>query len=334
MRQRLIRHFFCCFLLLYHLLPAAAQSPARYKEIDDFIKADQLKVTTPADIKVFGRELKRLFTDDEIKARSAFFWLTQHIKYDCEGYRSGNVIYEPADVLAKGRAVCAGYAHLFKLFCDELGVECVIVNGFATGIGVRSVHADSLVTNHAWNAVKIKGQWKLVDPTWGSGSSNEDCTKSYQNLNEFYFFTDPLEMIRTHFPDSTKWQLLSVPVNVSQFTDSIKSWKKADDWEEPVDSLISKKTGETIHFRLEDLAPRNFFLLMVYNNKDSLIEEIHAPVTSFPDGVYRYGYKVKKSGMFRVDISLYYFTGGEKEVIGTKIVTYRLKVNPSVRKQP
>lgn len=244
------------------------------------------------------------------------------------------MIYEPSVVLEKGRAVCAGYAHLFKIFCDELGVESVIVNGFATGIGVRSLHPDSLFTNHAWNAVKIKGEWKLVDPTWGSGSSNDDCTKSYQNLNESYFFPDPSEMIHTHFPDSTKRQLLSVPVSASQFVDSIKSWKKADDREEPADSLISKKTGETIHFRLADISPRNFFLLMVYNNRDSLIEEIHAPVTSSPDGVYSFGYKVKKSGTFRVLISLYYFTGGEKEVIGTSVVTYRLKVSPSMRKQP
>ncbi|MBI3138880.1 MAG: hypothetical protein HYZ15_09870 [Sphingobacteriales bacterium] len=231
--HHLIRHCLLCLLFIGSFLPAAAQSPERYKDIDAFIKSDQLRVTAPGDIRTFGRELKHLYTDDELKARAAFFWITQHIRYDCEGYRSGNGIASVEEVLAKQRGVCSGYARLFKLFCDELDVECVIIKGFATGIGIRTVHPDSLATNHSWNAVKIKGQWKLVDPTWGSGSANEDCTQTFQNLGEFYFLANPAELIRTHFPDSVKWQLLKVPFTATQFSDSIRHWKNADEREPP-----------------------------------------------------------------------------------------------------
>lgn len=334
MHHRLVRLLLCCFLLIYQWLPAVAQSPAKYKEIDDFIKGNQLKVTSPADIKVFGRELKRLFTDDEIKARAAFFWLTQHIKYDCEGYRSGQYTVEPEEVLSKGIAVCSGYASLMKMFCDELGVECEVVSGFATGISVDKVHLDSMKSNHAWNAVKIKGEWKLVDPTWGSGSANNDCTKTYPALNEQYFLSDPRFMIQSHLPEEEKWQLIPAPYSARQFADSANAMEYAAKWEEPRDSVIKRRVGDIIRFRLlkEDL--RNFFSVMLYNKEDSLIEDLNVPVKLSTDGFYYCDYKVKRAGTYDICLSLYYYTGKETGFVGTSIVSYKLVANPAINKQP
>lgn len=51
-------------------------------------------------------------------------------------------------------AVCEGYAKAFQLLLSAAGIESVYVVGDASGTG------------HAWNQVKIDGQWYNVDSTW------------------------------------------------------------------------------------------------------------------------------------------------------------------------
>jgi len=311
MHHRLVRLLFCSFLLIAQWFPAAAQSPSKYKEIDAFIKGEQLKVTAPGDIRVFGRELSRLFTDDEIKARAAFFWLTQHIKYDCEGYRNGNRIHEPAEVLATGKSICAGYAHLFKLFCDALGLESEIIHGFAFNYSDPPVHADSLSANHAWNAVKIKGQWKLLDATWGSGTTNTACTEYHQQIEEAYFLADPHFMISRHWPEDEKWQLLEKPFTARQFADSAAVFMKSVNAFNDLfagDSIIKRKVGELVRLRLPKEDLRNFFSVLLYDKNDSLVEDLNVPVQISKDGFYYCDYKVKRSGSFELVIALYYLT--------------------------
>ena len=53
---------------------------------------------------------------------------------------------------------------------------------------------------HAWNAVYLRGGWRLVDCTWGAGQVNPE-TQVYEKVaNEHFFLTDPDELIYTHFP--------------------------------------------------------------------------------------------------------------------------------------
>lgn len=48
--------------------------------------------------------------------------------------------------------VCQAYALIFKLIMDELGIECTYVS------------SDEM--NHAWNLVKVDGEWYHIDVTW------------------------------------------------------------------------------------------------------------------------------------------------------------------------
>jgi len=72
----------------------------------------------------------------------------------------------PYGTMINKTAICAGYTSTFQLFMDLLGVECITVNGSNRISGEV----------HAWNMVRIEGDWYCVDVTWndpygGSGSS-------------------------------------------------------------------------------------------------------------------------------------------------------------------
>lgn len=66
--------------------------------------------------------------------------------------------------LIDGKTVCAGYAKLFKLLCDEYGIPCILVSG--TGTNNTGVTED-----HMWNYVKLGGSWYAVDCTWNDQES-------------------------------------------------------------------------------------------------------------------------------------------------------------------
>jgi hypothetical protein len=65
--------------------------------------------------------------------------------------------------------------------------------------------------NHAWNAVRIGSQWKLVDVTWGSGYAEmkNDTLIYTPSLNVRYLMVDPRDFLLEHFPEDKKWQLVN-----------------------------------------------------------------------------------------------------------------------------
>lgn len=79
-------------------------------------------------------------------------------------------------VLIKHVGVCDGYATAFKKLLDAAGVENIIVVGTAEG------------QNHAWNIVKLDGQYYQVDVTFDSpfvrGTSRQIMTHNYFNVTD------------------------------------------------------------------------------------------------------------------------------------------------------
>jgi transglutaminase/protease-like cytokinesis protein 3 len=62
-------------------------------------------------------------------------------------------------VLLYGKGICSGYAHTYKLLMQLIGVDCIVVGGTGTN---QSGGTES----HAWNMVKLDGNWYQVDVTW------------------------------------------------------------------------------------------------------------------------------------------------------------------------
>ncbi len=91
---------------------------------------------------------------------------------DLATYNSVNPNHQSAySALVEGTSVCAGYSRAFQLSCQKLGIVCYYVTGVANG------------EEHAWNIVRIGGNYYNVDIT-GDDTINETLnTHSYQYFN-------------------------------------------------------------------------------------------------------------------------------------------------------
>jgi len=160
--------------------------------------------------------------DDFHKAKLLHDWVAQNIEYDVEGYFTGDYKRSGtgfADTLRRGSSVCNGYAGLFEHMCSLAGLECVKISGYGRGYGHRLFRPeDPTKGNHAWNAVKIAGNWHLMDITWDAGhiADTREYTRRYRTD---FLFLEPEKFLHTHFPTEAKWQLLAAPLSSDEFLD-------------------------------------------------------------------------------------------------------------------
>ncbi|MBQ8014057.1 MAG: hypothetical protein IJ257_06660 [Treponema sp.] len=143
--------------------------------------------------------------DTASKVKIFHDWICDNIAYDCDVFTengAGEQGYET--VLKKRRAVCVGYANLLAVMCQVVDIECEIVYGWSKGFNYPGYLRKE--SDHAWNAVKIGGKWKLIDVTWDAGFvERRSFIKHY--TNQWYNLT-PGQFIYSHFPEEEKWQLL------------------------------------------------------------------------------------------------------------------------------
>ena len=189
---------------------------------DEFKKVDEHADMAPADaarsMEELATWLTKPFATDEEKARALFRWITENISYDLDSYFSGNLTGGDAtSALKKRTAVCEGYSGLFESLAKSSGLEVVKISGFAKGYRYSIGQGISGKPNHAWNAVKINGDWKLMDCTWGSGYVGDD-KKFHKRFSPYYFFVPPEEFVYAHFPQDEKWQLLQHPLSKEEYS--------------------------------------------------------------------------------------------------------------------
>lgn len=157
---------------------------------------------------------------DSLNLVSIFDWITENIEYDVETYFGGldypefaidnyldSASYMNAYnrevsemVIRNKKAICDGYSRLFLTLCDLAGIKCQFITG-----KVKFPLRDEL-DEHAWNAIFIDNEWKLIDLTWASGYLSGNSFVKKKDM--FFYLTPPEQLIYDHIPDELKWSLL------------------------------------------------------------------------------------------------------------------------------
>ena len=96
---------------------------------------------------------------DYEKAEHAAKRIAEKTKYGfAENEPAAPYVRSPYGALVLGEAVCEGYAKAYKAVLDEMGVPCVLVNGYL-------LSDEGSYEPHLWTDVEIDGAWYMVDPT-------------------------------------------------------------------------------------------------------------------------------------------------------------------------
>lgn len=161
--------------------------------------------------------LKVAETDAE-KSRAIYRWITDRITFDRDAFFHNKLVRVTGrEVLQSRKAVCSGYVILFQDLARAMGLKVRIIDGHSKGYGFNPGDGSTLLENHSWIAVEVDGVWQLIDPTWGAGYLLADSGEFVPHFSEYYFFTDPDQLIFTHFPRDEKWQLLEHPISETEY---------------------------------------------------------------------------------------------------------------------
>ncbi|HFA49362.1 MAG TPA: hypothetical protein ENJ95_10130 [Bacteroidetes bacterium] len=249
-----------------------------FSEVDEYAVNFKGKYESPAALAV---KLTEPFDSELEKSRAIFMWIAQNIRYDCKKFHKPKSNYVSAASkeeleakIAAGKAkatekafkikkgVCEDYSQIFKTMCGAAGLEAVVVTGNARDF--HKPHRNAHNNPHAWNAVKIDGQWHLLDATWAAGYTDPAVKKFTRKLSTGFFMTDPAWLIQNHFPDDPKWQLLDEPISKKEFPDQpMVNFGQQDypvlGFSEKIKKVKGKGYDRELRIKLER-SPKYFFL--------------------------------------------------------------------------
>ncbi|MCR4611439.1 MAG: hypothetical protein K5644_06040 [Lachnospiraceae bacterium] len=107
---------------------------------------------------------------DYEKSKWVYETLISRVDYVPDAPNNQNII----SVFLNGQTVCQGYSAAANYLFTKLGIQSFIVPGYAEG------------GPHAWNCVRLDGEYYYTDVTWGNSmytNSNEEKKISYSTLN-------------------------------------------------------------------------------------------------------------------------------------------------------
>lgn len=131
---------------------------------------------------VYGIAEKIKDFDEYNKSKYIYTYLAQNTEYT-EGENSYNMY----GAIVEGKAKCDGYTKAYLYIMQKCGVEA----GYICGEGKGDLHA--------WNIVKIDGDWYYVDCTWGDPvieSDNAELLKD--NVDYSYLHVTTAEILASH----------------------------------------------------------------------------------------------------------------------------------------
>ncbi|APZ45095.1 transglutaminase [Polaribacter reichenbachii] len=217
--------------LFFFLLISTATFSQNFEKVD----AKVLEYPRFSKVDDLAHKIENDFSSDVDKVRAAFFWLTKNIRYNLKEYynprqRKYQFRYKSEEekvqklqaikdqlvntAFRTKMGVCEEYAQSFKKICDLLNIESQVIKGNVRS-DARKIGKVQNSTNHAWNTVKINGNWIILDATWAAGYEyNGKWIRKFNN----YFFNMPKDKIfKTHFPEDQLWVLHFGRMSIQEF---------------------------------------------------------------------------------------------------------------------
>ncbi len=160
-------------------------------------------------------------------------YMTLNYHYDYGNYVDGTIpleSYSAYGIITNKTGVCQAYAEAYMVLMAMLDIPCQLVS--------------SNPMNHAWNLVKLDGDWYHVDVTWDDPIYNGSDKIGYAGHEHFLFSDDGADYVG-HFG----WESDTECTN-TQYDDAF--WKD-------VDSRIVLANGKVYYFTYNGLMCRDSF---------------------------------------------------------------------------
>ena len=190
--------------------------PSKYVEID-YRAIDAHAQNAPASAARTLATLSAYLTSpaksDLAKVRSVYAWITSHIRYDetaFSGQKYSSEVEYASRSLRSRKAVCTGFALLFKHLLSPAGIDVANIKGYARTFDSEAGQPIQRV-DHEWNAVRLDGDWYLLDIAWAQTTAKDG------KPNDYFFLTEPIEFAANHFPTDPRWQLVNATISKAQF---------------------------------------------------------------------------------------------------------------------
>ena len=169
-----------------------------YRELDERIRYLAKNEETPQAV---ARIICEGLETDIEKARAIFDWLAFNIAYD-----TSYSVHSGESAFKKRKGVCQGYAELFLLMAQEVGLTARMITGIGFGDGRGG---------HAWNVVELPDRDILLDSCWGAGGvAGRNFKFQYK---PWWFDVHPAVFAYTHLADFLEEELIYPPLEKKAF---------------------------------------------------------------------------------------------------------------------
>ncbi|MDF1549956.1 MAG: transglutaminase domain-containing protein [Bacteroidales bacterium] len=307
----MIRTYLILTLLVLVTFPLLSKN---YKQVDEKVKTYPKSFSN---LDKLAGQINKDFKKPEEKARAIYAWIAMNVSYDVKGMnntKSVSYSYRSEEekekiekkmeedlalkTMKQKKAVCQGYSTLYKILCEKTALECEIISGTSKttpqDIGKAPGRMD-----HAWNAIKLNGKWKLVDATWGAGYMDQSTGKFKKIYSDFYFLTDPDKFFLKHYPEDKKWLLTNK--TAKDFTIQplyYRNYFESDlEIVEPMEGEIKMPKNKIFKLAIKNCKDKNVIISMA-NGKN--VQQI-SPTSK--KSICYYEYTLKGSGFLNVYVN-------------------------------
>lgn len=211
-------------LILLILIHSGVQAQTAERSSNQYRKADSIARLYDGyslyNLPELANNLTGQLTDERDKIRAIYTWVSTNISNDFDTYfrnkvkrykyrnnqeklsdwnrKVSRILFK--NLLTEYKSICSGYAYLVNELAIHTGLKCKIINGYGK-ISEKEILQKGN-PNHAWNAIKIDGEWFFLDTTWSSGIYKIGERKFINEFNDTYFLVSPDLFILNHYPEN------------------------------------------------------------------------------------------------------------------------------------